>query len=65
MYALHSSVSSEIANPSNNVLSAPISKKAFSMLIFRDFPNRLGRVNRFTSPHLWSKSRIIAVLSTY
>ena len=63
MYASHKDVSFEIARPSNSALSVPISKKLFSMLMFSVLPNRRGRVNRFTSPQLFSKSRIKVVLS--
>ena len=30
----------------------PYPKKHLSMFMFKDFPNLLGRVNRFTSPQL-------------
>ena len=50
IYFSHRSFSCMIFNPSNSAGSLPISKKHFSILILRDLPNRLGRVNRFTSP---------------
>lgn len=42
----------------------PISKKFCNILIFKDLPNRRGRVNKFTFAQLCSKSAIIIVLST-
>ena len=38
----------EISSPSKSAQSPSILKKYFSILMFRVFPNRLGRVNRFT-----------------
>ena len=63
MYASHSAVSFEIASPSNSDLSVPISKKLLSILMFSVLPKRRGRVNRFTSPQLFNRSRIRPVLS--
>ena len=63
IYLSHSAVSLEIIKPSNSVLSAPISKKFFSILMFSVFPKRQGRVNRLTSPQLFNKSRMRPVLS--
>ena len=64
IYASHSAFSLEIASPLNSVLSVPISKKDFSMLMFSVLPKRRGRVKRFTLPQLFSRSRISPVLST-
>ena len=64
IYSLHNSVLFEIYKPSNNELSVPISKNLWSILIFKDFPNRLGLVNKFTFPQLFKSISINPVLST-
>ncbi len=70
MYFSHSSFSPAISSPSkmlplsNGMVSLPISKKYFNILMFSVFPNRLGRVNRLTYAGLSRKSLISPVLST-
>ena len=64
MYSSHSFCSCIILNPLNIVGSQLISKKHFSMLIFRDLPKRLGRVNKFTFPQFSKSSLMNIVLST-
>lgn len=49
IYSSHSFSSCAISNPEKRELSLPYSKKYFSILIFRDLPNLLGRVKRFTT----------------
>ena len=52
IYSSHSSFSRDTFSPLNSDLSHPISRNDCSIFIFRDFPKRRGRVNRFTSPQL-------------
>ena len=64
MYFSQSSFSFDISRPSKSVLSVPILKKYFSMLIVRVLPKRLGRVKRFTFPGISNSALISPVLST-
>ena len=63
IYLSHSFFSLEISSPSKSAPSLPLPKKYFSMLIFRVFPKRLGRVNKFTYAIFSSRSFIRPVLS--
>ena len=63
IYLSQSSLLFEIYKPSNNDSSAPVSKKALSILMFRVFPKRRGLVKRVTSPPVSTNCSISFVLS--
>ena len=63
IYSSQSALFSAIYKPSNKEASAPVSKKARNMLMFKVFPKRRGRVNSVTSPPVSTNCSISFVLS--